>query len=111
MTDIPTLQNLPRTIATRAHAVSAYSIDDRHEVVVEVFDQHETVLARTVIESQAGRETVVDALLEDSYLDRYSGFSTDPLGGRRRLTALAGLRLSLDPAPYRPRGRGTMLAG
>jgi len=111
VTDIPTLQNLPRTIAMRAHAVSAYSIDDRREVVVEVLDEHETVLARTVIESQAGRETVVDALLEDSYLDRYSGFSTDPLGGRRRLTALAGLRLSLDPAPYRSRGRGTMLAG
>ncbi len=107
MSDIPTLQNLPRTAATRAHAVSAYTIDDRHEVVVEVFDEHDTVLARTVIESEAGRETVVDALLEDSYLDRYSGFAVDPLGGRRRLTALAGLRLSLDPVPY----RGTRLAG
>jgi len=111
VTGIPTLQNLPRTAAARAHAVSVYTVDDRHEVVVEVIDQHQTVLARTVIESEASRETVVDALLTDSYLDRYSGFTIDPLGGRRRLTALAGLRLTLDPAPYRPRGRGAMLAG
>jgi hypothetical protein len=110
VTDIPTLQNLPRSIAALAHSVSAYETAGP-EVVVEVLDEHGQVLARTVVESGAGREIVTDAVLVDSYLDRYSGFVTEPLGGRRRLSALAGLRLSLEPTPYRAGVRGAQLAG
>jgi len=116
VSEVPTLQNMLRTVAERAHSASVYSrpgSDGSTTMVIEVTDVHRNLLARSVIDApaDASRETVADHLLVDSYLDRYSAFRIDPVHKHRRLVALVGLRLSLDPTPYeQERQRGTALS-
>ena len=114
VSEVPTLQTMPRAVAERAHTASVYSRpghDGVATVVVEITDEHRNLLARTVLDSDASREVVADHLLVDSSLDRYSAFRIDPVHKHRRLVALVGLQLSPGATAFeQERQRGGALS-
>jgi len=103
MTGIPSVLELTRDDAVSADTVSAYALEEGRQegmTVVEVFDPHQVVLARTITDAVGSRERVADAVLERSELERCSDFAVDPLGKRKRVVAAVTLRVSPQRSAY-----------
>jgi len=91
---LPRLEDLPREDATDILCVATYRLPSG-ETVVEAYDEHRLVAARTVVDDAAGScEQVADVVLAQSMLERCGAFSVEPLGKRQRLNALVCLRTS-----------------
>lgn len=100
---VATLPALPRERAELAHTVAVYSrpgTDGTPTVVVEVADAHRNLLARSVIETTADRETAADFVLVDSALERCGAWRIDPIHRRKRLVGLVTLRASVGASAY-----------
>lgn len=95
-TGVPTIAMLTRADAEAAGQLSVFEAKGGGTVVVEIRDVHENLLARTTVTTDAAPKSVVDAVLEPTVLERYSGFTIVPID-RRRLTAAVGLQLSSTP--------------
>lgn len=98
-----TLPSLPRDRAELAHTVAVYSRPGSAgvpTVVIEVADLHRNLLARSVIETTAPRETAADAVLVDSALERCGQWRIDPIHRHKRLVSMVTLRASEGSSEY-----------
>lgn len=98
-----TLPSLPRDRAKLAHTVAVYSRPGSAgvpTVVIEVADLHRNLLARSVIETTAPRETAADAVLVDSALERCGQWRIDPIHRHKRLVSMVTLRASEGSSDY-----------
>ena len=98
-----TLPSLPRDRAELAHTVAVYSRPGSAgvpTVVIEVADLHRNLLARSVIETTAPRETAADAVLVDSALERCGQWRIDPIHRHKRLVSMVTLRASEGSSDY-----------
>jgi len=98
-----TLPSLPRDRAELAHTVAVYSRPGSAgvpTVIIEVADLHRNLLARSVIETTAPRETAADAVLVDSALERCGQWRIDPIHRHKRLVSMVTLRASEGSSDY-----------
>lgn len=98
-----TLPSLPRERAELAHTVAVYSRPGSAgvpTVIIEVADLHRNLLARSVLETTAPRETAADAVLVDSALERCGQWRIDPIHRHKRLVSMVTLRASEGSSDY-----------
>ena len=91
---LPRVEDLSREDAVDVLSVATYRLPDG-ATVVEAYDEHRLVAARSVVTGVGGScEEVTDLVLASTPLERCGAFSVEPLGKRPRLNALVCLRAS-----------------
>ncbi|MFB6489616.1 hypothetical protein P2A57_24365 [Xanthomonas perforans] len=106
MTDLPTINQLPRELLLDAHSIAAF---ERHTegaapvTAVEALDAHGVVLARTIIRGAGDREAAAEQALAGSGLERCGEYRVDPLRDRTRVVALVTLRVSNTISDFQAR--------
>lgn len=94
---IPPVHDLPRDTATNADTVSTYQLTAGPQAgmtVVEIFNNHRTVIARTIVDAPGTREDAADLVLSRSPIERCAGWAIDPIGRGKRSAAMVILRPS-----------------
>ncbi len=100
---VATVPSLPRERAELAHTVAVYSRPGSagaSTMIIEVADVHRNLLARSVIETTAPRESAADAVLVDSAIERCGQWRIDPIHRHKRLVSLVSLRASDGSSEY-----------
>jgi hypothetical protein len=91
---LPRLEELPREAAADVLHIATYRLPIG-DIVIEAYDQHRLIAARTVVSHATGScEEAVDVALAATHLERCGAFCVEPLGKRQRLNAQVGLRAS-----------------
>jgi len=89
---LPRVEDLSRHDANDILSVATYRLPGG-DTVVEAYDEHRLIAARTVVAGVTGScEEVTDVALAATHLERCGTFSVEPLGKRQRLNALVCLR-------------------
>lgn len=97
MQQLPTLHALDRTAALEGDTVSAFAITEgpqRGRTVVELLNAHQSVIAHTITDAAGSRESIADAVLAQSPLERCADFALAPFKERKRVAAMVALRVS-----------------
>jgi len=92
---LPRVDELSRDDAADVGSVATYRLPDG-ATVLEAYDEHRLITARTIVIGATGScEEVTDLALTNTSLERCGAFSVEPLGKRHRLNALVCLRASM----------------
>lgn len=94
---IASVHQMPREIALEADTVITYQLDEGEQAgmtVVEVLNAHRLVIARSITAADGTREDVADLTLHQSSVERCSNWAIDPIGKRKRSTAMLSVRMS-----------------
>lgn len=97
LSGLASVDALDAAAAGAAQTVAAYSrpgADGTSTVVIEVSDAYRNLLARSVIDTAADRETAADFVLVDSPIERCGTWRIDPIHKHRRIVAMVSLRAS-----------------